>query len=91
MAAPTQYLDNGDCNGTLWPMVTVTAQYLANKDLVVTVGDSALSQDMFEEEYYKPGEKLRPLPLKWMAPETFETLFFSSKSDVVWISYGESA
>ena len=51
--------------------------------MVVKVGDATLSRDIYELDYWRPGEKLSLRPVKWMAPESLDTNFFSVKSDVV--------
>ena len=47
------------------------------------MADFGLSRDIYESDYYKESELKRPLPVKWMAPESLEKAIFTSKSDVV--------
>ena len=51
--------------------------------LVVKVGDATLSRDLYDLDYYQPGEKARALPVKWMSPEALEHELFTSRGDVV--------
>ena len=46
------------------------------------IGDFGLARDMHEDNYYRMGTA-RPLPVKWMAPETLTDQVFTEKSDVV--------
>ena len=54
-----------------------------NKNLLVKVADATLSRDIYELDYWRPGEKLELRPVKWMAPESLDSNHFSTKSDVV--------
>ncbi|XP_074646910.1 hepatocyte growth factor receptor-like isoform X2 [Tubulanus polymorphus] len=54
--------------------------------MTVKVADFGLSRDIYEQSYYKIGEKKGKLPVRWMAPESFEKNIFDMKTDV-W-SYG---
>ncbi len=54
------------------------------------VADAALSRDVYELEYYRPGEKAQALPVKWMSPEALEHGLCTAKGDVV-SAPGESA
>uniref|UniRef100_A0A0N5AQ89 receptor protein-tyrosine kinase n=1 Tax=Syphacia muris TaxID=451379 RepID=A0A0N5AQ89_9BILA len=51
----------------------------------VKLGDFGLTRDVYYHEYYRPSGA-RPLPVRWMSPETMRDGIFTSKSDV-W-SYG---
>ena len=57
--------------------------FRVDEDLTIKVADATLSRDIYELEYYKPGEKARALPVKWMSPEALEHELFTSKGDVV--------
>ncbi|OQV25432.1 Insulin receptor [Hypsibius exemplaris] len=47
---------------------------LINADLTVKIGDFGMSRDVYETDYYrKAGKGL--LPVRWMAPRVFETVF----------------
>ncbi len=47
------------------------------------VADATLSRDLYDLDYYQPGEKARALPVKWMSPEALEHELFTSRGDVV--------
>jgi hypothetical protein len=49
----------------------------------VKVADFGLSRDIYTKSYYKTDDTDRPLPLKWMAPESLDKRIFTSRSDVV--------
>lgn len=57
--------------------------FRVDKDYVVKVSDATLSMDIYELDYWRPGEKLKFQPVKWMAPESLLTRITTSKSDVV--------
>jgi len=51
---------------------------------VVKIGDFGLSHDVSESEYYRPQDKSKPLPVKWMALEVLcEGSKYTTQSDVV--------
>ena len=49
------------------------------------IADFGLARDIYETEYYRPEDKQRPLPYKWMAIECviLDSKQFTTKSDVV--------
>ncbi len=47
------------------------------------IADFGLSRDVYRTDYYRVEDKKRPLPVKWMAPESLTEGVFSTKSDVV--------
>lgn len=48
---------------------------------VVKVGDFGLCRDIYERNYYhKVGAG--KLPVRWMAPESIQSAYFTSRSDV---------
>ena len=51
------------------------------------VADFGLSRDIYMSDYYKVSNTKRPLPVKWMAPESLETGKFDIKTDVVCLIY----
>jgi tRNA A-37 threonylcarbamoyl transferase component Bud32 len=59
---------------------------MVNRDNVVKVADFGLARDIFESDYYRSGDLNRPLPVKWMAPESIgsrsQRAIFTTKSDV---------
>ena len=54
-----------------------------NEDLVVKVGDFGLARDVYVTDYYQVSDKSVKLPVKWMAPETFNDQISTEKTDVV--------
>jgi len=50
---------------------------------VVKVADFGLARFTEEKEYYRPIDRTRALPLKWMAIESMTEEIFTTKSDVV--------
>ena len=54
-----------------------------DEDYRVKIADATLSRDIYELDYYKPGEKAKALPVKWMSPEALEHDLFTCKGDVV--------
>jgi len=53
---------------------------------VVKVADFGHARDIYDKEYYKPNDKNRLLPIKWMAIESLQNYTFTVETDV-W-SYG---
>ncbi|CAD5234766.1 unnamed protein product [Bursaphelenchus xylophilus] len=54
-----------------------------NERLMVQLCDSALSRDLYPEDYYSPkGDDTDSRPVKWMAPETIRSNVYNSSSDV---------
>ena len=51
--------------------------------MIIKIADFGLSRDIYETDYYKEGDKTRPLPVKWMSYESLEKGIYSTKSDVV--------
>jgi len=52
-----------------------------NNNLTVKISDLGLARNIYTNEIYEIKNK-RPLPLRWMAPESIFDGFFTSKSDV---------
>jgi len=50
---------------------------------VVKVADFGLARFIVEKEYYRPIDRQRALPIKWMALESMTDEIFTTKSDVV--------
>ena len=50
---------------------------------VVKVADFGLARDIYEKDYYAVEDRNRPMPMKWMAPESLDGMKFDSRSDVV--------
>ena len=53
---------------------------------VVKVADFGLARFIVEKEYYRPIDRQRALPIKWMALESMTDEIFTTKSDVVRIT-----
>jgi len=54
-----------------------------DRDRVVKVADFGLARFIEEKEYYRPIDRTRALPIKWMALESMTEEIFTTKSDVV--------
>lgn len=54
---------------------------MLDENLKVYVADFGLSKDIYEKGYYRSKET-DLLPIKWMAPESINSLTFTTKSDV---------
>jgi len=54
-----------------------------SRNLVVKVADFGLARFIQEKEYYRPIDRTRALPIKWMAIEGMTEEIFTTKSDVV--------
>ena len=59
---------------------------LVGDNLVVKISDFGLTRDIYSNEYYEIQNAERPLPLRWMAPESITHRRYTSQTDV-W-SYG---
>ena len=57
--------------------------YRVDRDRVVKVADFGLARFIEEKEYYRPIDRTRALPIKWMAIESMTEEIFTTKSDVV--------
>ena len=51
--------------------------------MVVKVGDFGLARDVYITDYYRASSKHARLPVKWMAPESFNDNISTEKTDVV--------
>ncbi|VEL40422.1 unnamed protein product [Protopolystoma xenopodis] len=64
---------------------------LVDSRLVVKIGDFGLCRDIYEHNYYLKKGRGR-LPVRWMAPESLRSAYFTSQSDQVFFfttrSYG---
>ena len=47
------------------------------------VGDFGLARDVYITDYYHIGDGRAKLPVKWMAPESFNDKISTEKTDVV--------
>lgn len=52
---------------------------------VVKVGDFGLCRDIYENSFYQKVGAGK-LPVRWMAPESLQSAYFSSRSDV-WLGF----
>ena len=50
---------------------------------MVKVADFGLSRDLYFRDYYRISDRMTPLPVRWMAPESLQTNIFKLESDVV--------
>ena len=50
---------------------------------MIKVADFGLARFTVEKEYYRPIDRHRALPLKWMALESLTDEIFTTKTDVV--------
>ena len=55
---------------------------LLDENLTVKIADFGLSRDVYQNDYYKPGNRSGQIPIKWMAPESIRGERQSYKSDV---------
>ena len=61
-----------------------------NHHFVIKISDFGLTEDVYARNYFRQAaETAIKLPVKWMAPESFQDKIFSEKSDVVCISMHE--
>lgn len=58
---------------------------LVGDDLVVKIADFGMSRDVYTSDYYRMAGN-RPMPIRWMSPESIHYQIFTLESDV-W-SYG---
>ena len=61
--------------------------YRVDVNAVAKIADFGMARDVYGNEYYKVSDKHRPLPVKWMAIESLENYKFTTKTDVVNISF----
>jgi len=54
-----------------------------DRNRVIKVADFGLARFTEEKEYYRPIDRTRALPIKWMAIESMTEEIFTTKSDVV--------
>ncbi|CAH1787331.1 unnamed protein product, partial [Owenia fusiformis] len=59
---------------------------MVSSDLTIKIADFGLSRDIYSDTYYMDTTLSRPLPVRWLAPESLRDGKYSSMSDV-W-SYG---
>jgi len=54
-----------------------------DRNHVIKVADFGLARFIMEKDYYRPIDRTRALPIKWMALESMTEDIFTTKSDVV--------
>ena len=60
------------------------SKFRVNSSQIVKISDFGLSRDIHAKDYYRAQDSAdRPLPVKWMAPESLHSGIFSAKSDIV--------
>ena len=57
--------------------------FRVNSDNLVKVSDFGLARDIHYKAYYRTEDVARPMPIKWMAPESLDVQIFTTQSDVV--------
>ena len=53
-----------------------------NNHFIVKLGDFGLTREVNAEDCFKQTNNRKPLPIKWMSPESIKFSDFSVKSDV---------
>jgi len=79
--SPRNHNDDDDDNDDICSAVMLVDR--VDKDRVIKVADFGLARFTEEKEYYRPIDKTRALPVKWMAIESMTEEIFTTKSDVV--------
>jgi proto-oncogene tyrosine-protein kinase ROS len=46
------------------------------------LGDFGLAKDMYSKDYYRPFCDQKPMPIRWMSPESIFEGLYTTKSDV---------
>ena len=54
---------------------------MSNFSVQVKLGDFGLARDIYKNDYYRVG-KGKPMPFKWMPPESLIDGLFTTQSDV---------
>ena len=68
---------------------SIICYFRLNEDLVVKVGDFGFARDVYANDYYQVSDNRSvKLPVKWMAPESFNDRISTEKTDVVGITTG---
>lgn len=65
-----------------YPRVTMKC-YRVDGCYLVKVADFGMSRDVYDKDYYRMESMDKPLPIKWMAPESMVEGRYTAKSDVV--------
>ncbi|CAH1794786.1 unnamed protein product [Owenia fusiformis] len=55
---------------------------MVSSECTVKIGDFGLSRDIYSDKYYIDERLAKPLPVRWMSPESLRDGKYSSKSDV---------
>ena len=54
---------------------------------MVKVSDFRLTKDVSEADYFRTEDSSKPLPIRWMSIESIQYGVFTTKSDVVCLSF----
>lgn len=66
----------------------IASIFRLDETFTVKVADFGMARDIYDKEYYSIRDhKQVKLPVKWMAIESLQTQKFTTKSDVVSVSY----
>lgn len=57
--------------------------YRIDKQRTLKIADFGLARDLYHEDYYRPNDSRKLLPVRWMAPEALVNNICDSKTDVV--------
>ena len=51
--------------------------------MVVKIANFGMTHDIYGRDFYEIEDLKEPMPVRWMAPECFDSYKFDSRSDVV--------
>ena len=57
-------------------------QEVDDDDLTVKLGDFGFAREIYMNDYYRQSNDQKPLPIRWMAPESIIDGIFTSQSDI---------
>ena len=61
----------------------ISFPYRLDQSTRVKVADFGLARDIYTDSYYTSANRRKPLPIKWLAPESLLDRIFTEKTDVV--------